>query len=56
MFFRHEKVFVGMFRNSGSAASFFGLPAKIASGAAWELRGNELMRGVYLGEAIPDQP
>jgi hypothetical protein len=26
------------------------------SGAAWELRGNELMRRVYLGEAIPDQP
>jgi hypothetical protein len=55
MFFWHEKVFVGMFRNSGSAANFFGLPAKIAFGAAWELRGNEIRRA-YLGEAIPDQP
>ncbi len=24
----------------------------IAEGAAWELRGNELIRRVYLGEAI----
>ncbi|OHC71328.1 MAG: branched-chain amino acid ABC transporter ATP-binding protein [Rhodocyclales bacterium RIFCSPLOWO2_02_FULL_63_24] len=27
----------------------------IAAGAAWELRGNDLIRRVYLGEAIADQ-
>ncbi|MDP2826327.1 MAG: hypothetical protein Q8O52_27020 [Sulfuritalea sp.] len=44
------KEFLGWSTNLG-----YGHGEMIAEGAAWELRGNDLIKRVYLGEAIPDE-
>ena len=41
--------------NVADYAYVLGHGEMIAEGAAWELRGNELIKRVYLGEAIPDE-
>lgn len=41
--------------NVADFAYVLGHGEMIAEGAAWELRGNELIKRVYLGEAIPDE-
>jgi len=41
--------------NVADYAYVLGHGEMIAEGAAWELRGNDLIKRVYLGEAIPDE-